>query len=142
MTDAMEPPLPFWEKVEPSSLWLLLGLSFSVSPRTDIGIRAVDLEVESAPRRSDADAAASVAALPELSTSFFPALALAAEAAHDVLPSSTAADATKRRLARGIPRRMVGVFSFFVEDVFSNLLLVALLRTSSPRVDWARSCCR
>ena len=78
-------------------------------------VRVVDWEVmESAPRRSDADDAASVATLPELSTSFFPVLAVVAEeAAHDVLPISTAADATARRLVVRILERMVGVCLFF-----------------------------
>ena len=88
-------------------------------------VRVVDWEaMESAPRRSDADDAASVATLPELSTSFFPVLAVVAEeAAHDVLPISTAAEATKRRLARGILRRIAGVFR-------------SLKRMSSPTCHW------
>ena len=78
-------------------------------------VRVADELVESAPRRSDADAAASVAALPELSTSFFPA----AEAAHDVLPISTAAEAAKRRLARGILER-IAVVIYLICSLWSS----------------------
>ena len=107
MTEAIEPPV--WPNEEPSCRWLLDSF---VSPRTDIWVRAVDLEaVESAPRRSEEASAA----LPELSTSFFVLVLALAEAAHDVLAISTTADATKRRLARGILRRIAGVFSVFVE---------------------------